>query len=705
MDNDNPDKSTKLNFAEIYSLSQNQSGDDDILPAIVNANVVISDVYLTIATKTFADENTSLTFNRGVAHFQDGTAKTYTINKLVSTTSVDYIIDFIVDTVENKVYSDKFVVGEASSGTIKITDIGADETTSTKLKTVAHNIANAYIADRSKDKVNSIVILERANSLDNITISVESGVFDDITEETTIKDNYYDPSSDSYIVNNESFVGKIGFAINSTLDAFLIGVIEEYDTLKQINIFKNDAETPTTRVFNLKNFASEYQSIDSAGTTSKGSLTINGNGGTINLRGFNGFILDSSDAYLSINNVSIKASAVALTTSYTVSEDEPEPNVIITDSIFAENTVSISNVTGVIKLINSVISESNENRLNQINNSCGATIIAQNTNFYSPIVNNGLIILDGTINIGKSSSDTVDYNVPISGNGTIQTTDDKKNIINLKYANITDPVNNTSNTLIFNNGTLYIGAASLAKANFIPKKGTIDLSGTIDAPGSETSELGYIDQPFNIYNYQYFDALDTSGNPLYSNAKGDGSMTYGTRGLDDEGHYVYTYVDSSGESHETTDESYKPVYSLGYIIDIDFSKLKADIITISDSNSKGVVCISKVNGEDTLRPSTSAGLVKIIDAPESVVLRLDGLGQRDYRFYVSYYYKDYDTGEIYDGYILQDDFFVGELHMYELEHYGIQIEKTPEYNAIIELNSAKHAEEQDYSLFPYFENI
>ena len=141
------------------------------------------------------------------------------------------------------------------------------------------------------------------------------------------------------------------------------------------------------------------------------TATVNGNNSTIDLKGFSGFEITLANTVLNLNDVIITNSPVAVELNYldTLSEI---PNVMIRNTIFADNTVAISNNAGRIHLENSVISESANNQFNKINNSSDGYINVKDSKLYSSIVNNGSIIFDGTTILGKEN-----YNVAISGNG------------------------------------------------------------------------------------------------------------------------------------------------------------------------------------------------------------------------------------------------------------------------------------------------
>ena len=75
------------------------------------------------------------------------------------------------------------------------------------------------------------------------------------------------------------------------------------------------------------------------GNTSIGTMTVNGNNSTIDLKGFSGFEITLANTVLNLNDVIITNSPVAVELNYldTLSEI---PNVMIRDTIFADNTVA-----------------------------------------------------------------------------------------------------------------------------------------------------------------------------------------------------------------------------------------------------------------------------------------------------------------------------------------------------------------------------
>ncbi|MCM1265124.1 MAG: hypothetical protein NC200_02905, partial [Candidatus Gastranaerophilales bacterium] len=464
---------------------------DEVVSGIVNANVTVSDVELVMGTKTFADGNTSLVINSGVVNMQDSKSNNYYINNLVSTTLVDYKLDFNVSVDDNGevvVNTDKIYAGENSSGTIRITDIGMKDVTEfyDAVDFISKNSPNEYI---------DITILERANSSDSIKIDVDFSITDNPKVVTIAKD-YYDSTAQAYVVTNNSFIGTKGFKLNESADSFRIGVLNREDTLCAINQFEDGTSMPVSRIFNMEDSSDIYLVKEDLGNTSAGSLTINGNGAIIDLDGNSGFILSNDNTEIFLNDISVEGASVALEANI-LSETS---GVVVENSLFKDNDVAISNNEGNILLKNSEIAGSDRNQFNKINNSANGYIISENSKLYSSIVNNGTLTFSGTNVVGKDGA-----NINISGNGQITTTDSAV-LTDLRYALVTDPIDGDYNVFTLTSGVLKMGTITFANSKFIAQSGVIDLS------GSEDGTLVHVDQPYNIGTYicDYVNGADAS---------------------------------------------------------------------------------------------------------------------------------------------------------------------------------------------------
>ena len=576
----NGDKTSKITFNDVYAYSKLEDGGynrtNEVISGIRNANVTVSDVEMVIGTKTFADENTSLTVNRGVLNLQDSKYSDFYINRLVSTSMVDYKLDFNIYLDENgelQVQNDKIYVGEKSSGTIRLVDIGLNSTEE-------FFKAIDYIYEHSENGYITVNVLNRANEYDSINLAIDFSIIGN-PQIMTIADNYYNAQTNTYEVTNTSFIGEKGLRLNDTADSFRIGVLSRDDTLRAINTFENSTSTQTNRVFTFDNASEKYNVTANLGNTSIGTMTVNGNNSTIDLKGFSGFEITLANTVLNLNDVIITNSPVAVELNYldTLSEI---PNVMIRDTIFADNTVAISNNAGRIYLENSVISESANNQFNKINNSSDGYINVKDSKLYSSIVNNGSIIFDGTTILGKEN-----YNVAISGNGVLSTTDSAI-YTDLRYAYITDAMNNKYNDFTLNSGTLRIGSATFATSTLIANHGLIDLSGSTDGT------LAVIDRPYTI-------------------------------------------------------EKFISNYDAGFVIDIDFSRNEADRIVINNPDSVGTVRIEKINGIETLTSSTDTKHIDILSSNSSNIKLDINLDTSRYIFYVdSYLQEDRDEYVLYD---------------------------------------------------------
>ena len=587
---------------------------------IVNANVNIVGLNVKIGSKTFADENTSLRFENSVFSALDGEYVNYEINKLTTINTSEYLLDFRAYKVgdEVKFDYDTITVGPESLGTIRIVDLGID-------RDELFEVAN-YIAKNTEDGYVIKEILTRVPDENGTTGEVWIDLQYEIErnpEYTTIKKDYK-TGENQYTVQDNSFIGTIGFALNSTKDSFIIGILTREDPLSAINEF-TDEDILTERIFNMT--SELYTSKADIGTTAIGSLTVNGNNAAFDISNKKGFLLDDNRTKLTVNNLTMRNAIIAFES---VAEDVPatDPsgnpyfNIVLNGVVLTENEEAISNLNGRVKLYNTEISVP-DTKQNTIRNDDYIYVTSdsdKSSKLFSSLKNDGLIELSGNTYIGMD-----EYNlVQISGVGNIQT-DDSAIYTDMRFARLVNLAQDGgSNSFTLNSGTLTIGRDTFANSVFTANHGTIDLSMSPD------DKMSVIDQPFNI-------------------------MTY--------------------HSDETADAN--------FIIDIDFSSetSPSDVINLGD-DSTGVVRILKINGFETIGPNTPVSkstmnrVIAVLNAPAAVTLDLATAldGHDFYKFYVDWY-----------DYTLTDDFFIGEVHLSATDR-GVLVQKDPVYDGIVELN-------------------
>nr|MCR5266303.1 hypothetical protein [Cyanobacteria bacterium RUI128] len=661
-------------FNDVKNIVVTPNGEEEVIVAgIRNAKIDISWVNLVLGTKTFYGENTALGITGAQVDMQDGNYDKYYFTVLNSNSQegggapVEYEIDFrayLVDTDGDgnndavNVLKDSFWVGQGSSGTIKLVDIGLNsrelydvvtflESESRYAKTGGY--IDEVILERENPK--NIIVL---NTSFTVTLTDEDG--NDYTNPiiTTIKDNYLDITDGVYRLNDTDFIGSIGFQLNTTEDSFRIGVLERKDQLGEINRFALEIGN-TIKELNI-NQHDVYDATENLGET-VGTLTVNG--GTdvaraIDFHEYKGFKLSDNSARLTINNLSIQNSSVGIESDADIAAGNF--NIVLNDVSLVDNIVAITNTGGRIDMKNVTITftEENKTRQNTLKNDGYIYIHSTDNNptgapddgtksysrLYRSIINDGDIEVSGTTYFGLNE----DSDVHISGSGNIVLKNDAV-YTNMEFAllsreedTVTGDLKN--NTLTLNNGILRIGTSTFASSTLIVKGGTIDLSGSL------SSAMVRVDNPYNINTY-IFDA-----------------------------------------SHPTTE----------FTIDIDFDAHQADQISIENAqmiNSLSaedelLVNVTQIRGVETLKSTVLAEPLKILTAPSNVVFKIN-LNPDSFTFYVDTYRVVYEDGTA--KYVLTDKDFIGEVHLKQYQKYsgtgtegGIIIEKNPIYNGIVELN-------------------
>ncbi|MBO6273715.1 hypothetical protein J6O48_13200, partial [bacterium] len=575
-----------------------------------NAEVIFSG-------NTFSD-NTTLEIRNAIVNLQTGSSSekytNYQIGSLTSFDNVSYKIDIGADIdADNNIILkyDTISVGKNSKGTIKITDIGISKDDLFQF---------AKLIYQSSEETQEINILNKEYVHNDIKIILDENVQHEPTP-ITIENTYFDDTTNTFIANEDSFVGSFGYKINELTNASItIGVLEKYDPLKSLNIFIPESGIAANRVFNL---GKDYTVFETVGETAIGTMTLNGNNYTLDLNNEKGFILNDSNAKIIAKDLTITNAPVGIESRATISEDEY--NIELSNVIFKDNAVSISNIDGRVYMDGvNILSSADDNSPNTLINS--GDIKSKDSNFYSSIENDGNIVFDGSTNIGKQN-----YVVDISGKGTLSTTDSAVST-DLRYVLITDPDSlGKYNSFTLNSGKLQYGTSTFSNSKLTLNKGVIDFSGTSDG------SFGNIDMPYTI-------------NSLTINPQ--------TVGSDDD--------------------------LVKFIIDVDFRNNTADRIIVKDLNSTGIINISEIHGvAETLTSTTQEGDINILTGSENVKVYIKPFYNT---FYVDTYtivgegyvlYDDYFVGEIHISSNGDGDDNLGT---------GIKVEKKPVYNGIVELN-------------------
>lgn len=335
-----------------------------------NANATLTGSNLEFKSDTFKDG--SLNTQSGSVNFQDEKITEYNIGELISDTGTDYKFD--IDLSGETALADKLIVGNGSSGVINISSIDfINGTAPNKEFTV-------QLLDSDSDAIQ--LALNSEISGQNIELgTVSQTVYDTVTPTVKWNDvfNYYSQKGTNY--------GNIGLATTDTTnDSLALTVTNTVwedktyqgsmgDTLTLVN----QLDTNETRNFNFDTSEDVYEVTSDLGTTSEGTLNINGalapvpdgnnEHATINGNNHSLFRLDN-ETTLNMNNIKITG---------------------------ANNVVTGSNKDAVVNINNSEISNNAEGitTAGSINIS-GNSVIENNGSGISVTSDSSVITLDAT---------------------------------------------------------------------------------------------------------------------------------------------------------------------------------------------------------------------------------------------------------------------------------------------------------------------
>ena len=334
------------------NISGNQNDTTVINGNAGRANTTLSGSNLEFNTNTFKDA--SLNTRSGTVNFQNENISDYNIGKLTSSSAANYKFD--IDLSGETASADKLIVGNGSSGIVTVSAI---------------DFINGAVPDKEfivqliDSDSNAIQLaLNSEISGQNIELgTVSKTVYDTITPTVKWNDvfNYYSQKGINY--------GNIGLATTETAnDSLALTVTNTVwedktyqgsmgDTLALVN----QLETKEDRNFNFETSEDVYEVSSDLGTTSKGTLNINGvssetGRSTLNANSLALFVLDN-ETKLNLNNVKITNA------NNVVSGTNKDAVVNINNSEISNNTNGITTAGSVNISGNSVI-ENNGNGIN-----------------------------------------------------------------------------------------------------------------------------------------------------------------------------------------------------------------------------------------------------------------------------------------------------------------------------------------------------
>lgn len=270
-----------------------------------NAKATLTGSNLEFNSDTFKDA--SLNAQSGSINLQDEKTTDYNIKELTSTVDTKY--NFDIDLSGEKVLSDKLIVGNGTSGTVTVSSI---------------DFINGAVPDKEfivqliDSDSNSIQLaLDKEISGQNIELgTVSQTIYDTVTPTVKWNDifNYYSQKGTNY--------GNIGLATtDNTNDSLALTIT---DTVWEDKVYQgvmgdtlalvNQLDTKEDRNFNFETSNDVYEVKSDLGTTSSGTININGvlapvpsesnERSTINGNNHSLFKLDNATT-LNLNNVKV----------------------------------------------------------------------------------------------------------------------------------------------------------------------------------------------------------------------------------------------------------------------------------------------------------------------------------------------------------------------------------------------------------------
>ncbi|MCR5265859.1 MAG: hypothetical protein K6E29_04610, partial [Cyanobacteria bacterium RUI128] len=340
--------------------------------AVQNAAITLATTQLILGTGNDAGSNSimanfsgsSLNVQSGTVNMRDTLNSSYNLGTLTSAAGAKYNIDMKI--VGSAIQADSFDVASGSSGTVTINSISGITISS---------VLNSFSVSDLINSPLSVQILRRSAPSDNIVLALSSAITSstDFVKSYTLYD-YYNSTTQKYVVASTDFIGSIGFYLNNTADSVMVGVLGVADLLNQTNIYVPVSTPYKDRYFTV-----------AANTTYKvkANTGVTGNVGTMYVQGaskdnsiidykniidanevrFSGFEVQSG-ATLEMSNIRIKNALTAGNGAVISNQGSVGASTTsgITNAIFEDNTALrggvISN-TGTVNRITNVVFRNN----------------------------------------------------------------------------------------------------------------------------------------------------------------------------------------------------------------------------------------------------------------------------------------------------------------------------------------------------------
>ena len=290
---------------------------------ITNADSTLNGGGLKFNTTTFANSADTLTANAGNIYLDNDSTENYTVNELTSNSEVKYSLDIDLT---NKTSDKLTLVSDKSSGTVFVDDINF----------LNNETPSEEFTMQILDARNNSIQLALSDALKNQSYDIGDDVktWDDLKADIYFDENFHD------FTQTGTKYGKLNTATSQTENDSIALTYDETiwneatsvartDTLKELNVY----ETEDEKNFNFRDANNNYTVKEDLGTTTAGTLNINGvsesetQKSTINLDNHGGFEL-ANDTTLNINDTKLTGNDNAL---ITVSNANAEINLTNAD--------------------------------------------------------------------------------------------------------------------------------------------------------------------------------------------------------------------------------------------------------------------------------------------------------------------------------------------------------------------------------------
>ena len=298
-----------LTGTQVYDININGEKTTTLDGTVTTADTILSGGGLRFNTDTFKDTKDTLTAQAGNIYLDDDTADNYTINELNSTENVNYAIDI---NVTDKTADKLTLTSENSKGTVLIDNIN-------------------FINQVTPSEEFKLQILDSKNNSIQLALSEEIknqefALGEDSKNWNDLKANiYFDEQFHDYTQTGTKY-GKLNTATSETDNDSIALTYSNtvwndavstarVDTLKELNVY----ETLENKNFNFKTANDIYTVKEDLGSTTEGTLNINGVSeseelkSTINLDKHSGFNL-ANDTTLNISDAKLTGNQTALIT-------------------------------------------------------------------------------------------------------------------------------------------------------------------------------------------------------------------------------------------------------------------------------------------------------------------------------------------------------------------------------------------------------